>query len=516
MELFIYNDLFDSDTDYQATWKSVFKEDLSSFLRNLDPSNLYPYCSDPSIKYLDYSLYDGIGSKLFVLLRLHTALQRDLIDSHFKSELKLSREALVGTMKQVLSVCLSIIQKKRNSNSKRRIAFYTGESGVYALGIQLGVLAFDDSLVNQNFNHLLDLYSYLVKNKAYVQYELLYGVPGFLYAILYTHKHLRGYDFDSRKLDRIEEMVDACVNLIVKHGDDRFKVQKNHSVNMYNLVYDFHGSEYTGGAHGLAGNLMVLMLVYQEFPRLICSDQKDNIAKIMNSMEFLLSIQNLPAKSTPKKTSYLIDWTHPEEEEFTFDDKAKLSGKQIYSKFQPHYGGWPSRNDKPKRVKKVQFCHGSPGVVLVLLQFQKFIQQVEENLYECTINEKYLEDLQSKNQAAVVPGLVNIWAQGLLKKGYGLCHGIAGNAFSFLLASKCQLLFESQEETEVLRSMCLAFMSAKKVDHVWKSVQGFSHPQRYRVGICDFPFGLMNGLAGDVCLHLDLLGLSLGFPGFNL
>lgn len=29
-----------------------------------------------------------------------------------------------------------------------------------------------------------------------------------------------------------------------------------------------------------------------------------------------------------------------------------------------------------------------------------------------------------------------IWQRGLLKKGYGLCHGVAGNAYAFLCAFK--------------------------------------------------------------------------------
>ena len=34
-------------------------------------------------------------------------------------------------------------------------------------------------------------------------------------------------------------------------------------------------------------------------------------------------------------------------------------------------------------------------------------------------------------QAAVRCGEV-VWRHGLLRKGYGLCHGVAGNAYTFL------------------------------------------------------------------------------------
>ena len=37
---------------------------------------------------------------------------------------------------------------------------------------------------------------------------------------------------------------------------------------------------------------------------------------------------------------------------------------------------------------------------------------------------KYLEEAKKCSEA--------IWSRGLLKKGYGICHGTAGNAYAFL------------------------------------------------------------------------------------
>ena len=37
---------------------------------------------------------------------------------------------------------------------------------------------------------------------------------------------------------------------------------------------------------------------------------------------------------------------------------------------------------------------------------------------------KYLEEAKKCGEA--------IWSRGLLKKGYGICHGTAGNAYAFL------------------------------------------------------------------------------------
>lgn len=64
--------------------------------------------------------------------------------------------------------------------------------------------------------------------------------------------------------------------------------------------------------------------------------------------------------------------------------------------------------------KLVHWCHGAPGFIHMLCLSHKVFG-----------GEKYL-------QAALKCGDV-IWEKGLLKKGYGLCHGPAGNAYGFLV-----------------------------------------------------------------------------------
>lgn len=51
-------------------------------------------------------------------------------------------------------------------------------------------------------------------------------------------------------------------------------------------------------------------------------------------------------------------------------------------------------------------------------------------LFSCKVfgKEKYLD-------AALKCGEV-VWSHGLLKKGYGICHGVAGNAYTFLCLFK--------------------------------------------------------------------------------
>jgi lantibiotic modifying enzyme len=63
--------------------------------------------------------------------------------------------------------------------------------------------------------------------------------------------------------------------------------------------------------------------------------------------------------------------------------------------------------------KLVQYCHGSPGVEMTF------------NLaYRMTHKAEYLQEALSCGEIT--------WERGLLKKGYGLCHGVAGNAYALL------------------------------------------------------------------------------------
>merc|ERR1712018_769827 len=65
--------------------------------------------------------------------------------------------------------------------------------------------------------------------------------------------------------------------------------------------------------------------------------------------------------------------------------------------------------------KLLHWCHGAPGAVHLLLK----AHEIWPNN-----NDSYLIRAQKCGEA--------IWRRGLLKKGYGLCHGVAGNTYAFL------------------------------------------------------------------------------------
>ena len=86
-----------------------------------------------------------------------------------------------------------------------------------------------------------------------------------------------------------------------------------------------------------------------------------------------------------------------------------------------HDGHLPTSLPSQKRsgTALVQICHGSPGLSLLLAIFKAQYSSLYEAEWDVA-----LERIDSQ-----------IWTEGLLTKGLGLCHGVTGNAWSWLLFS---------------------------------------------------------------------------------
>lgn len=101
-----------------------------------------------------------------------------------------------------------------------------------------------------------------------------------------------------------------------------------------------------------------------------------------------------------------------------------------------------------------------------------------------------------------------IWKRGVLKKGLGTCHGIAGNGYSFLL-----LYCATKKEEHYYHAMKMAECAFNK--DVQQGIATYDDPQRFTVGVADCPYSLMEGLAGTICFFCDLLHPELAaFPGY--
>ena len=116
----------------------------------------------------------------------------------------------------------------------------------------------------------------------------------------------------------------------------------------------------------------------------------------------------------------------------------------------------------------VHWCHGAPGVIyLMAVAHQRWKDQ------------RYLDSCFKAGEL--------VWNKGLLKKGPGICHGVAGNGYVFLLLYR-------------LTSDRLYLFRAAKFAEFLNEPQFLREARKP-----DSPFSLYEGFAGTLCFLADLL-----------
>ncbi|XP_053570526.1 lanC-like protein 2 [Bombina bombina] len=141
-------------------------------------------------------------------------------------------------------------------------------------------------------------------------------------------------------------------------------------------------------------------------------------------------------------------------------------------------GNYPSSlSNETDRL--VHWCHGAPGVIHMLLKGYKIFKE-----------EKYLKDAVECSDV--------IWQRGLLRKGYGVCHGTAGNGYSFLT------LYHHTQDKKFLYRAC-------------KFAEWCLDYGKHGCRIPDRPYSLFEGMAGTIHFLSDMLTPETSrFPAFEL
>ncbi|XP_068629686.1 lanC-like protein 2 isoform X2 [Battus philenor] len=152
-----------------------------------------------------------------------------------------------------------------------------------------------------------------------------------------------------------------------------------------------------------------------------------------------------------------------------------LADKQFSS------GNFPSSLGSSSGDRLVQWCHGAPGFIpLFLLAHQIFKE------------EKYVKIALKSCEV--------IWQRGLCTKGYSICHGVSGNAYSFLYMYQA-----TKDPIHLYRACC--FMQWCLME---KSGTELHSPDR--------PASLFEGLLGRLYLAKDMMFTldKVKFPAFSL
>jgi len=135
----------------------------------------------------------------------------------------------------------------------------------------------------------------------------------------------------------------------------------------------------------------------------------------------------------------------------------------------------------------LQVCHGSPGLLLLL-----------DGAFR---HKEVAKFKQEEWVTALFLATERVWEEGLLSKGGGLCHGIAGNAWPLLLlhdstkkSAKGSWLEPGSSDYYLSRALAL-LLEARSTQPFTKVEEG--KEGKYRMP--DDPYSLFGGLAGTVC-----------------
>ena len=207
------------------------------------------------------------------------------------------------------------------------------------------------------------------------------------------------------------------------------------------LLYEFAGTKSLCSAHGVIGVLYTLL-----------SMRKTEIEKYSeltrDCLEFMMSIRY-------QNGNYPSDY--------------ESIGNERYSHL-------------------VQWCHGSPSYVTL---FSKYYQTKDNEEKNNDDDDKYNKCIK-QCIVAMCDGCEHIWKYGLLTKGRSICHGVAGNAYSFLRA------YAALKDTEDINAR-------KYLYYAFQFASFMTHPQASFLREPDNPDSLFEGVAGECCFTMDLM-----------
>uniref|UniRef100_A0A0G4H5H5 Uncharacterized protein n=1 Tax=Chromera velia CCMP2878 TaxID=1169474 RepID=A0A0G4H5H5_9ALVE len=208
-------------------------------------------------------------------------------------------------------------------------------------------------------------------------------------------------------------------------------------------VFPWHGEEYVGAAHGTMGVLHALMSV----PEMCLAGGAGGSG-------------NREALEAGLRT--VLGWKCPD-------------------------GNFPAVvEEKSQQMSElVHFCHGAPGAVLLFSRAALLFSS------------------QAYAREAVAAAEI-VYSRGLLRKGPGLCHGVAGNGFALLVLSRLPPPLLSASESERWRSRARQFAHFISTDE-------FRNGSRQP----DTPLSMWEGWAG-VLTFLKALSPSEPDKGDNL
>lgn len=235
-----------------------------------------------------------------------------------------------------------------------------------------------------------------------------------------------------------QDVVPDVLRTIISTG--LFTAKENGGSTGLPLLWECHRERYLGAAHGVGGVLFTLLHFLPELRTMGFQMDRDIVGLVRRSVDQLDGMC-FPSGNLPSSTD-------------------TVEGDDIL----------------------VQWCHGAPGHILLLAKAADVFGDIE-----------YL------NRAERIARDV-IFNRGLLRKGVGLCHGIAGNAYAFLAVHRARRNISERANEESSSNIIndeFLLMAQHFANFAIHKLPDLAH-------VPDRPYSLYGGVGGLAAFLLDL------------
>jgi hypothetical protein len=273
--------------------------------------------------------------------------------------------------------------------------------------------------------------------------EVLYGRAGLLWALLEISKRCSTDHQTQTAFSLVRQQIPRLCKVMIeagKQGAEEYRSKNSDDEeNVWPLMWSWiDGWHSLGAMHGMAGILAILVApdLVSQYPEIV--QEYPAIASTITGL-CRVCIRNgghLPMSVPP----------------------------------------FPSKRSSPM----VQLCHGAPGLLCLLACAKKNAGFVKEHWTPLW------------NEAIDLATRV-VWEQGLLSKGGGLCHGIAGNALPLLMLADPL----DEHDFELVSKGLAMLLAAQDTQPFFDPKTSLEIFNQYRLP--DNPFSLFEGLSGTLC-----------------
>ena len=436
-------------------------KEFQSQISTIDPINV---CTLPhKAKKTDYSLYCGFGGYLFLYLRMYRyslALKDNSVLEYYKTKLEdFFKFQEIFNDERILNGCSNLFSSIEPLITVPIEKEKPEPMITFFMG-KPGIYVLSAFLAYYQGN-VAKFAQSLANLKKVLDYLMIY--QGKLYhemlygtaGLLYCFLVLQK-SFQSSEIKSFQVDFKQEIYQLAKLIYFR---SINKTIGVFKIV--IFDQEYLGAAHGLFGVLYTLMKAHE-------------------------------------LTSDYLKQKDPEFEKVLLDSLTK--SMEFGLGLQYESGNFSSSTDINEIDEMLQYCHGSPGIIPVLTFGSNFFKSLNLALSE-------------KIKVSVLKAGHDLWKRGLLKKGFNLCHGISGNAYAFIN------LYNFTKDEKWLKRAYVFAVCRSLDDRIEPIVNGYDSGNRFAVGKGDHPYSLMEGLAGHLCLLMDLDKRNIEnakFPGLEI